>query len=292
MKLSVKNNIFNKPYPLNLDKKKQLMQIGIAGFIVFSFFFVFQPFGLKVEPFEIILKSSVYYGLGTIAINLLNNLLFPNLFLNYFNEKHWTFGRNLIYGIWYWFSVTLTMILVSKFIFPKTSISFDSLLKMLLYVFLLGQSIFVIISYINQNFLNKKYKAISDEIQSKISGSYSNKALTDIAFSIPSDFDKNIKISSICFIEALGNYLKVFWETTDFKPQNIVVRKSLSELENELSGLNHFFKCHRSFIVNIHKIEKVSGDSQGLKLKIKNFEQLIPVSRSNVKEFKTLFRDM
>jgi len=128
-----------------LGKEKQLMQIGISGFIVFSFFFVFQPFGLKVEPFDIILKSSIYYGIGTIAISAINNLLIPSLFTNYFNEKYWTFGRNLIFGIWYWFSVTLTMIIVSKFIFPKTLISFDSLLKMFLYVFVLGQSIFIII---------------------------------------------------------------------------------------------------------------------------------------------------
>jgi len=147
-------------------------------------------------------------------------------------------------------------------------------------------------SYINQNFLNKKYKAISDEIQNKISGSYLNKELTDITFSIPFDFDKKITASSICFIESLGNYIKVFWENGDYKMQNIVVRKSLSELENELSGLNYIFKSHRTYLVNIHKIEKVTGDSQGLKLKIKNIEQIIPVSRSKIKEFKNLLADV
>lgn len=273
-----------------MDIKKQLKQICLAGFIVFSFFFVFQPFGLKVEPFDIILKSSVYYGIGTIVISVINNLVIPYLFANYFNEKFWTLGRNLIYGIWYWFSVALTMVIIGKLIFPKTLISFDSLLKMLLYVFVLGQSIFIIISYINQNFQNNKHKAISDEIQNKISGSYSNKELAYITFSITFDFDKNITTSSICFVEALGNYLKVFWETADNKTQNIVIRKSLSDLENELSGLEYFFKSHRSFIVNINKIEKVSGDSQGLKLKMKNNEQVIPVSRSKVKEFKNLFQ--
>lgn len=284
-------NILRKPHPLNLDKQKQIKQIGLAGLIVFSFFLVFQPFGLKVEPFNIILKSSIYYGIATIAISLLNNLLIPSIFNNYFNEKNWTFGRNLLFGIWYWFIVTITMIIVSKIIFPKTLISFDSLLKMFLYVFVFGQFIIIIISYTNQNFLNKKHKAISDEIQSKLSDNFSNKEITEITFSIPFDFDKNITASSICFIESLGNYLKVYWENGDYKIQSIVVRKTLADIENELFGLNFIFKSHRSYMVNINKIEKISGDSQGLKLKIKNIEQIIPVSRSKIKEFKSLFEE-
>lgn len=284
--------ILRNPHPLNLDKKKQIKQISVAGLIVFSFFLVFQPFGLKIEPFDVILKSAIYYGIATIAIGLLNNLLIPFLFRGYFNENNWTFGRNILFGIWYWFVVTITMIVVSKIIFPETLISFSSSLKMFLYAFLFGQFIIIIISYINQNMLNKKHESISNEIQDKLSKDFSDNEITKVTFSIPFDFDKNIVASSIYFIESIGNYLKVYWENEENKVKNIVVRKTLSDIENELSELNFIFKSHRSYIINIKKIERISGDSQGLKLKIKNIEQIIPVSRSKIKEFKRLFEDI
>ena len=281
--------ILQKPHPLDLNKKKQLKQIAIAGLIVFTFFFVFQPFGLKVEPFNIILKSAFLYGLGTIIISLINNLLVPYFFSNYFNESRWTFGRNILFGIWYWISLTITMIIIGYLIFPNTQVSAGTFLKMFLYVFILGQFIFIVISYLNQSYLTKKHESLSVDIQTKIKSNKADDKSTEIVIPFPFDFDKRIIISEICFIESLGNYLKVFWEDSNGRLQNIVVRKSLTELEKELEGFNYIFKCHRSYVVNTHKIQKVSGDSQGLKLRLKNIEQTIPVSRSKIKEFKNLF---
>ncbi|PLX09668.1 MAG: hypothetical protein C0596_01215 [Marinilabiliales bacterium] len=45
-------------------------------------------------------------------------------------------------------------------------------------------------------------------------------------------------------------------------------------------------KTHRAYIVNIYKVKKVSGNSQGYVLTIENCEVQIPVSRSQTKLFK------
>ena len=53
---------------------------------------------------------------------------------------------------------------------------------------------------------------------------------------------------------------------------------------------NNFYRCHRSFIVNLDKITEIEQwfNSSWI-LKIKNYATAIPVSRNNIKELKELF---
>lgn len=60
-----------------------------------------------------------------------------------------------------------------------------------------------------------------------------------------------IKFSDILYIESLDNYIKV--HTNDF---SIVCYQRLSAMENELP--EQFLRIHRSYIVNINKIEVFS----------------------------------
>lgn len=62
----------------------------------------------------------------------------------------------------------------------------------------------------------------------------------------------------------------------------------LSILEEKLK-VYKFFRCHRSFIVNIDKVEEVIPDVNSIYLlKIRNLKEEIPVSRSYLKQFKNL----
>ena len=52
---------------------------------------------------------------------------------------------------------------------------------------------------------------------------------------------------------------------------------------------SHFFRCHRSFCVNLNKIREIEpwfNNTYILRLKDLDFE--VPVSRSKVKEFRQL----
>jgi DNA-binding LytR/AlgR family response regulator len=59
-------------------------------------------------------------------------------------------------------------------------------------------------------------------------------------------------------------------------------------MEEKLCSGHDFFRCHRTYIVNTSKIADVSGNAQGLKLEIEKTEFKIPVSRSQIPEFKKL----
>jgi DNA-binding LytR/AlgR family response regulator len=56
------------------------------------------------------------------------------------------------------------------------------------------------------------------------------------------------------------------------------------------SVLDHrlFFRCHRSYIVNIEKIEKVEPTERSYLIKLNHSNHLIPVARSHASEFKKI----
>lgn len=60
-----------------------------------------------------------------------------------------------------------------------------------------------------------------------------------------------VKYTDILYVEAFGNYLKVF--TID---QKIVARKTMTEFEQSLTYEN-LIRVHKSYIVNILKIDKI-----------------------------------
>ena len=93
-----------------------------------------------------------------------------------------------------------------------------------------------------------------------------------------------ISLNDIDYIEASEK------ETLIFSNQKKYISKiKISKWEEMLQG-NHFYRCHRSFIINLDKITEIEQwfNSSWI-LKIKNYTTAIPVSRNNIKELKELF---
>ena len=93
-----------------------------------------------------------------------------------------------------------------------------------------------------------------------------------------------ISLNDIDYIEASEK------ETLIFSNQKKYVSKiKISKWEEMLKG-NNFYRCHRSFIVNLDKItEREQWFNSSWILKIKKYTTAIPVSRNNIKELKELF---
>ena len=93
-----------------------------------------------------------------------------------------------------------------------------------------------------------------------------------------------ISLNDIDYIEASEK------ETLIFSNEKKYVSKiKISKWEEMLKGDN-FYRCHRSFIVNLDKITEIEQwfNSSWI-IKIKNYVTAIPVSRNNIKELKKLF---
>ena len=68
-----------------------------------------------------------------------------------------------------------------------------------------------------------------------------------------------------------------------------VSKIKISKWEEMLEGYN-FYRCHRSYIINLDKIVEIEQwfNSSWI-IKLKNYSTTIPVSRNNIKELKELF---
>jgi DNA-binding LytR/AlgR family response regulator len=83
---------------------------------------------------------------------------------------------------------------------------------------------------------------------------------------------QKLKISEICFIQALGDYINIF-----FDGKKVTVHLNLKHVIKRLPQKN-FLRVHRSYIVNIHRIEKILENSVYL------LEHHIPIGEAYKKE--------
>lgn len=72
------------------------------------------------------------------------------------------------------------------------------------------------------------------------------------------------------------------------KDDEYSVNTGIAEFYNTLPQ-SQFFKCHRSYVVNINKIKEIIPSlNNTYDLKLEDIEDVVPVSRSNIKEFKEI----
>lgn len=100
-------------------------------------------------------------------------------------------------------------------------------------------------------------------------------------------FDTAVK-NIICF-EANDNYVVIYYLDNEGKQKKAMERISLKKIEEILTELNvtFFERVHKSYLINETIIEEVKGKAQAYRLKMKNLDLLIPVSRNyNVDKFR------
>lgn len=92
-----------------------------------------------------------------------------------------------------------------------------------------------------------------------------------------------VDVEDIYYCQAQERYTYVYTEKDQF-----ILRESISEVEKTINS-KYFFKSHRSYLVNLTKIEEiVPWFNNTYILKLKGGELEVTVSRSKMKEFKEL----
>lgn len=90
-----------------------------------------------------------------------------------------------------------------------------------------------------------------------------------------------VQIEDIIYCQLLDGELLLHTASDTY-----IMNDTLSNLESKLPG-EFFFKTHRSYIINLLKVSEVSSYfNNTLVIKLDGSDVEIPVSRSNVKEFK------
>ena len=95
------------------------------------------------------------------------------------------------------------------------------------------------------------------------------------------DFSLNSK--ELLFIKADGNYSTFIMENNTEKKE-IIKRISLKSVEEQIKNHPKLIRCHRSYIIHIDKVKKVSGNARNISLHFDDNGLVVPVSRAKEKE--------
>jgi len=273
-----------KQFSFNTSLISKIGVVFISGLYFMGFLFVFQPFGFS--KFNAINKLNIYGGYGVIAMLV----IFFHFILFYFLEKiidnrKWEVTRYFlfIFSIVFWISY-LDWMYTGMITGDNISVSFFEILTVVFSLSIFP--IFIILLFIEKIFL-KKHTRIAEVLSHHLKNI--EPPLKDNLITIKSDKTKEkleFLESELQFIKANGNYSEIhFVRNSDAEKRMMLV--SLKIVEDQLKSSNNLVRCHKSYIVNIRKIVKISGNSQGYKLHFEYINSKIPVSRNFPKSILT-----
>jgi DNA-binding LytR/AlgR family response regulator len=289
-------NIFKQPFPHNTSLQSGLKTAIAFGAFISIFLLVFRPFELDKIPINMLVKSSIVFGLVTFGCIFVSNFILNFFFPQIFSEEKWTTGKQII-------NMGAIVVLVGLVNYLLSPLLFDSNLTWKKFFYFQGIAIAVglipIVMYTLyvQNHWLHQFKQEAATLQKKleekrgheqpVNQNQQSASINNDVITFESDQQtekKTIHASQLFYIEAASNYIKIFFEQKD-KLTYSIVRMTMKKATESVFPYAVFFRCHRAYIVNLDKIEQVEGNAQGYKIKLQGTEERIPVSRNLNTEF-------
>jgi hypothetical protein len=257
------------------------MNAFAAGIFVSFFLRIFSPFGFAAAPVENLNLFAAGYGIITIAILLLFTLIefaLPRLF----EEEKWTTGKNILL-----YMLIVLFIGTANFFYTVIVAGLPfGLQGFLQFIFITVAVTFVVVSFLTMlkyfrslNYFKKDALVFQEEV-SKLSHN-----TPSVIVSLRSENDKenfSVPLDNLHYIESADNYSQIFF-LSDGKMTSKLLRTSLKKLEDQLTQ-SELIRCHRSYIVQLRNVKRVSGNSQGYRLHFEKTQVTVPVARRMAEE--------
>ena len=95
-------------------------------------------------------------------------------------------------------------------------------------------------------------------------------------------------IAELVFVQSADNYVEIVY-SEDANIRKKLIRNTLKNVEIQLKQYSNFIRCHRTYIVNMHYIEKFHRDFSSHWITIKGYPEKIPVSRQYLQKLREIF---
>lgn len=279
-------NLFKAPCPIY--RFHPLETLGIGAFVAF-FLYYFQPFGTASAEFPY--KDIFLAGYGFIVSGalLLLDFLLKRLVYRHLKEEDWTIGKQILLML---FMVSVSIFccyLYMSWFFGYTLgvAHFWGFYQLAMSIAVFPVILIVLLAYIYQL---QKNQAVAEQINSQssrmqhISQPEVEAPITPKNLELLAENGKDglsIPPKDLLYIQSADNYVEIIYQkATEVKKE--ILRNTLQRLEQQI-GIADIRRCHRSYIINLSQVERVSGNAQGYKLHLKEERGVVPVSRSKSK---------
>jgi len=273
------------PYYLNDDRKNTILSLSVGLFVVF-FLHVYKT----QNNMDLVLTSAQKTMFGGIAFAVLffNIVLVPKLFnISFLDPVHWTVKKYILHTLWICLMIAVVNTAVDRFyICPEkplgqiiihicTQVALTGIIPITIMALLFRSNLLQqnLKSAIRANRELDKIQTLKKEVSKNSNGVtlFSDTSET-LTFNLP----------DLLFIEADDNYSTVIWKNGHGIEKKLL-RVNLKNIESQLNN-TFTLRCHRSYIVNVHAISNITGNTNGYKLQIRDSDYSIPVSRPKGKE--------
>lgn len=278
------NNIMNS----FRDEVRRLLLISLG---VFLFILFFQPFPLEALDYNSRLLYVLGFGFVVFVSSVVALIILPAIVPKWFDaKKEWENGPPLL------LSMVMLVLLVTAFLFYIRYVG-----KANLSVYIMFKAVLVSLMPVAALVFMYKNRAMEREIDtvqdenltflSKLRQYESNSKDEEVDIYTENREKKlRIKIKDIIYIKSADNYIEFFLNTNAIIERKLV-RCTLKSIEMQLFKYRNLIRCHRTLIVNREHIDKLVRSYNGYELKMKNYEDKLPVSRHYLKSIKDLLQN-
>lgn len=277
-------NFLEKLYPFYYEGKKLLQIVGVIFLISLFFNYMLQPFDVnpqeqKMPYFWICFIHSSSPILVLLCISLICKL-FPK------TTDDWKIKNECILIFFLVLFTGITQFLIRDVIYDNPqNWSWKYFVEEISNTFIAGIFLGPIIISINLNRQQLKNTQKAERISSSITDIKELQNNTSITIETEVKSEKFVFEShSFIYAKAEGNYAEIFVKKEE-KVQKLIKRIPIKNLEIQLSTFPFIIKTHRSVLLNLNYIEKVTGNAQGYKVQLKDCPDTVPVSRNFIQSF-------
>jgi len=268
----------NKPFPFIENKNHRLLaSILFSGFI-YVFLLVFQPFGISNIQYYKPIYVAGFFGI-TFVVLLFSLVVAPIILKNLFDFDKWTIKKNAIFIV-----IQFLIVTILNWIYNSTvGYGITEQYSLAFFVFItvsVGIIPTLFLIYFIEKNLSRKNEHIATNFNKSIEHKTSKSENSKIKLlSQNNDETIIIELKQLICIRSEGNYLKVFFSTEN-ELKSKLIRNSIKNIEEHLIIFENIIRCHRSYIVNLDAVKRMSGNARNFNLHIDNLGFTIPVSRS------------
>jgi hypothetical protein len=287
-------NLLKQPFPTFTPGRRGLLMCFLAGCCVFLVLFVFKAFGMgNLRPSVRFLHASIF-ALATFIVSLFHAVLLPIIVPALFREEKWTVMKEILFYVWVVICIGIANLLISYWL-EGEPFSWSNLIRTIGITFSVGIFPVTVSTLIKQQSLLKRFSNEARQIGDRVfPGDHVSTHEQARPLTEKTDLSRNafieltgenmhdklqLPIDSLQYMHAADNYVKIFYTTADGM-QTSILRSPLKKMEETLSPYPQFYRCHRTYLVNLLKVVHISGNAQGFKLHLASTTDLIPVSRS------------
>ncbi len=276
----------NQPYPFNNNFKHNVKTIGLVGMGFVLLVLYFQPFGINFLKSE--RDGYFVLGIGLLGVGSLfaNTLILPGIMPKVFDSTQWTIKREMIWNVWLFSNLFILFSFMAWFVkeieFTELPIFRTGALALLP---------LVLLNLINYNHsLKDKMVSVLDNSRRHWFGEEKPALIKKVDFKIMAENGKDVfaaNLEDILVFHSSGNYIEIFWLDNHICKKKLF-RQSFAVVEQKMINLPGFVKCHRCWMVNLAKIEALTGNSKGYFVEISKLGFNVPVSRNNISSIRKL----